>query len=107
MKIFVTTSNHPSKNSSVNIIIKNFIKNLKEIDSVYCIWFLYNLKKNNMSKNLDETIIDIHDYNDAVEVLKEIKPDCVLVNNNQYATIDYSFSIAAKFLKIPLNYQNF
>ena len=104
MRIFVTTSNHPSKNSTSNIIIKNFIKNLKENNSVYCIWFLYNQKKNNMSENSDETIIDIHDYNDAIEVLKKTKPDCILANNNQYATIDHAFSLAAKFLKIPLIY---
>jgi hypothetical protein len=104
MRIFVITSNHPSKNSSVNIITKNFIKNLKKNNSVDCIWFLYNQKKNDMSKNSDEIIIDIHDYNDAIEVLKETKPDCVLANNNQYATIDHAFSIAAKFLKIPLIY---
>ena len=104
MKIFVTTSNHPSKNSAVNIVIKNFVKNLKENNSVYCIWFLYNQKKNSISKNSDETIIDIHDYNDAVEVLKETNPDCILADNNQYGTIDHAFSIAAKFLKIPLIY---
>ena len=104
MKIFVTTANHPSKNSTINKIVKNYIKNLKEIDSVYCIWFLYNQKKNITSKNEDEIILDIHNYNDAIEVLKETKPDCVLANNNQYSTIDYAFSIAAKFLKIPLIY---
>jgi UDP-N-acetylglucosamine:LPS N-acetylglucosamine transferase len=104
MRIFVTTSNHPLKNSTGNIIVKNFIKNLKENNSVFCIWFLYNQKKNGVSENLDEIIIDIHDYNDAIEVLKKIKPDCILANNNQYATIDHAFSLAAKFLKIPLIY---
>ena len=104
MKIFVTTSNHPSKNSTINRIVKNYIKNLKKIDSVDCTWLLYTQKKNISSKNENEVILDIHDYNDAVEILKETKPDCVLANNNKYSTIDYAFSIAAKFLKIPLIY---
>jgi len=104
MKIFVATSNHPSKNSTINKIIKNYIKNLKKIDTVYCIWLLYSQKKNITSKNEDELILDIHNYNNAVEILRETKPDCVLANNNQYSTIDYAFSIAAKFLKIPLIY---
>jgi len=104
MKIFVPTSTHPSKDSTLNKIVKNILDNLKLIDSTYCIWFLYKPEKFRRSKNSDEMIIDIHDYENAVQVLQDVKPDCVITNNNKYATIDFAFSLAAKFLNIPLIY---
>jgi hypothetical protein len=102
MKIFVPTSTHPSKNSTSNIIIKNILKNLKLIDSTSCIWFLYTSQIFEKTKNFDETIIDIHDYTNAIDVLVDCKPDCVITENNKFSTIDNAFNLAAKFLNIPL-----
>ena len=104
MKIFVPTSTHPSKNSTLNKIVRNIVKNLKTFDSVSCIWFLYQPERLKTSKDSNEIIIDIHDYENAVQVLQDVKPDCVITNNNKYATIDFAFSLAAKFLNIPLIY---
>ena len=104
MKIFVPTSAHPSKNSTLNKIVRNIVKNLKTFDSVYCIWFLYQPERLKTSKDSDEIIVDIHDYENAVQVLQDVKPDCVITNNNKHATIDFAFSLAAKFLNIPLIY---
>ncbi len=50
----------------------------------------------------DEKILDIHNFKNAIEVLKKIKPDCVIANNNSREPISYSLTIAANYLKIPL-----
>jgi len=101
MKIFVPTGTHPSKNSSPILYIKNILKNL---ESASCIWFLYQPQRMKTSENGNEKILDIHNYENAVEVFKEVNPDCVITNNNKYNLIDYAFSLAAKFLEIPLIY---
>lgn len=99
MKILVPTSTHPEKNSALNIYIKNIQKNLQEIGFEECIWFVY--ESNKIIKK-EKNIFDIHDYSNAVEVLKEIKPDCVITNNNKFDVISYAFSLGAKFQNIPL-----
>ena len=45
--------------------------------------------------------MDIHNYNDAIDCLNQIKPDCVMIGPH-YEPIQYAFSIACKKLKIPL-----
>ena len=103
MKIFVPTTTHPSKRSSPVLYIKNILKNLK---TVSCVWLLYQPQKFQTSHSSQETVLDIHDYNNAIQVLKEVKPDCVITNNNKYVPVDFAFSLAAKFLNIPLiNYK--
>lgn len=102
MKILIPTYIHPSENSYANIYLKNIVENLEKKTDVTCIWFLCHPQKLSKSDNYKEKIIDIHDSTDAIQVLKNLKPDCVINNNSKYDAISYSFSIAAKYLKIPL-----
>jgi len=102
IKILVPTYIHPSKNSYSNIYIKNMIKSLGKKTDVTCIWFLCHPQKLSKMGDYKEKIVDIHDSINAVQVLKNLKPDCVITNNNKYDTIPYAFSLAAKYLKIPL-----
>jgi hypothetical protein len=102
MKILIPTYIHPSENSYANIYLKNIIKNLEKKTDVTCIWFLCHPQKLSKRDNYKEKIIDIHDSIDAIQVLKNLKPDCVINNNSKYDVISYSFSLAAKYLKIPL-----
>ena len=64
MKIFVPTTTHPSKSSSPVLYIKNILKNLK---TVSCVWLLYQPQKFQTSHSSKETVLDIHDYNNAVQ----------------------------------------
>lgn len=103
MKILIPTGTHPSKNSSGIVYIKNIVSN---IENSNCVWFFYESQKKEQGNEKFEEILNISDYNNALEVLEKIQPDCVLANNNKYAVIDYSFCLAANFLNIPLiNYK--
>ena len=104
MKILIPTPTHPSINSSLIIIFKNILKNLEKKVDLECSWFLYTTKKFDSLQTDNETIININNFKNAVDVLKNIKPDCVLADNNKHYAIDYAFSIASKSLKIPLIY---
>ena len=57
------------------------------------------LQPNNLKSNIK--IIDIHNYSNALEILKKEKPDVIFA----WAThnfIDYAFSLAAKKMNIPV-----
>ena len=50
---------------------------------------------------LETEIIDIHDFNNAVEVMKKVKPHIVLANEFP-SLVDLALDTAAKFFKIPV-----
>jgi len=49
----------------------------------------------------DSHVLDIHDFENAIDCLNEIKPDCVMIGAH-YEPIQYAFSISCKKLNIPL-----
>jgi len=66
------------------------------------IWFVYQPDKLNSSlhSSLDDTILDIHNFNNAIEAIKHAKPD-LIYGSATWDLMDYSFTIASKFLNIP------
>jgi len=51
--------------------------------------------------SVDESIVDIHNYKDAYDVIKKEKPDLIYASPD-WAFIDYALSSAAKYCKIPV-----
>ena len=47
------------------------------------------------------TILDIHDYKNALEVIQKEKPD-LIYGGGSWNFIDYALSSAAKFFNIPV-----
>jgi UDP-N-acetylglucosamine:LPS N-acetylglucosamine transferase len=77
-------------------------ESLKKQTNVEIIWVIYmpNKLKTPFSKS-GEKILDIHDYTNALEILKQEKPDVI----HAWAThnfIDYAFSLAGKKMNIPV-----
>ena len=101
LKILTTTFLHPSRNNLRVYLMNSIQKNLSHITDTTVVWVVFQPDRFSPTKNEQEWIIDIHDFDDAVSLLKEIKPDCVLVTYT-YDTIQHSLSMAAKFLQIPL-----
>ena len=101
MRILVPTHVDPSKKNKLINYVESIIENLKKKTETELFWFVF---QPDPFKAENTDILDIHDFDNAVELLQKIKPDCVFANNNSREPISYSLSIAAKYLNIPLVY---
>ena len=93
----------PNIKSITTLILENLIPVLKSHVDIHVIWFVYSPDKLNLEKITDtgEKIIDIHDYENAIEVLKKEKPD-MIYSGASWDPINYAFSIAGKIFNIPV-----
>jgi hypothetical protein len=81
----------------VNSII-DFLKTKIDVDLFWLVFQPNEIKNNKISNG---TILDIHQFSNAQEVIKEIKPDIFLANTT-LDLVNYSFSLASSFHKIPI-----
>ncbi|NWJ29647.1 hypothetical protein HX850_01835, partial [Marine Group I thaumarchaeote] len=102
MKILVATAVIPNKKNKLIKYIENIVENIKVKIPVKIFWLVYQPEHVINQKIKDGEILDIHDFENSIELLEKIKPDCVIANNNSRDTINYSLTIAANYLKIPL-----
>ena len=102
MKILVSTPIVPTKKNKLVRYVDNIVKNIKIKKPVKISWFVFQPDDVVNQKIDNGEILDIHDFENAVELLKKVKPDCVMANNNSREPISYSLTLAANFLKIPL-----
>ena len=102
MKILISLHTMPTIRSYKQIILNEIIPILKKNIEVKIFWFIYMPEKNNQikSNNIDEVILDIHDFKNAVDLIQKIKPD-IIYSSPTNNLPDYSLNLAAKYLKIP------
>ena len=81
MKILVPSSVIPNKKSVRTLYISELIKSLKEITDLDFFWFLYQPDRVKAVNLPDSHILDIHDFNNAVDCLTQIRPDCVMIGS--------------------------
>ena len=101
MKLLVFSTVIPTKK---NIRVKTFealYRALKKRISTELIWVVYQPDQFKKIMMDDQTIYCIHEFSDAMDLLKKINPDLVLVTNRK-EPIHYSASLAAKTLGIPI-----
>lgn len=93
----------PQVKSVTTLFFENLLPVLKKRTDVHMIWLVYQPEKLNLSqmKNSDMTILDIHDYKNAIEILRKEKPD-IIYASPYWNLIDYALSSAGKFLSIPI-----
>jgi len=101
MKILVPSPVTPNKKSLRTLYISEIIKHLKKKTNLDFFWFIYQPDRIEPSNFLDSHILDIHDFDNAIDCLDKIKPDCVMIGS-RYEPIQFAFSISCKKLKIPL-----
>jgi len=101
MKILVPSPVTPDKNSVRTVYVSEIMKQVKKKIDLDFFWFIYQPDKINSITHSDFNFVDIHDFNNALDCLKKINPDCVMVGSN-FEPIQYAFSICCKKLKIPL-----
>lgn len=102
MKVLIATAVIPIKKNKLVRYIENIMQNIKTKMDSEIFWLVYQPDHIISQKMDDGEILDIHDFETAIEVLKKIKPDCVIANPNTREPINYSLTIASKYLKIPL-----
>jgi hypothetical protein len=89
--------------SDLTIFFDNLLKHLSTKFDVEFIWLVYmpeSLSSNHKTE-YNSKIIDIHNINNAMELLKLEKPDIVFAEPTN-SLIDYALSLAAKTLLIPV-----
>jgi len=102
IRILVPISTLPERVSETILIFKNIIPELQKKANPHIIWLVYLPNKITKKQTTEfETILDIHDYHNFVEILEKEKPDLVYAMAN-YSLIDFAVSSAAKYLGIPV-----
>jgi hypothetical protein len=101
--IRILTSLHtlPDVKSIKTQFFDNFLEEMKQSFNVEMIWLVYLPIKIKEKRNSNETILDIHNFDNAVEVIKKINPDLVFTDPG-IGHIHLALSSAAKFLNIPV-----
>ena len=76
---------------------------LKTKHDVHIIWVVYGTEKlsDTYVCNSNETILDIHNYKNAVDIIKKEKPDLVFASPD-WSFINYAFSLTAYHFNIPV-----
>jgi|TARA_B110000438_G_C15783698_1_gene637431 UDP-N-acetylglucosamine:LPS N-acetylglucosamine transferase len=101
LRILVPTHVIPSKKNKLINYVENIATEVNKKVEIEVFWFIF---QPDTLKTENNNFLDIHNFNNAIELLQKIKPDCIFANNNSREPISYSLSIAAKYLKIPLVY---
>ncbi len=103
IRILIPIHVMPTTKNVVTIFFQNFSHHMKTRSKIHLIWLVYMPEKTSVINNAttDESIIDIHNYKDAYDVIKKEKPDLVYATPD-WAFIDYALSSAAKYCKIPV-----
>jgi hypothetical protein len=103
INLFIPLHTLPSIQSYKTIDVENLLSTLRTKANVHVTWLVYQADKieSAIQNKSDETILDIHNYSNAVEILQDAKPDLIYAAAS-WDLIDYSFSSAAKFLNIPV-----
>lgn len=104
-KILIPIHHRPEVKSLTTIFFENLLPVLKTKMNVHILWLVYTPEKidsiNNQNDNY--TVLDMHKYKNAIDLIKKEKPDLVYAGDN-WDFIHYAFTSAAKFLNIPAFY---
>lgn len=101
LKILVPLHTLPDVTSVTTIFFESLLSAFKTKVNVHIVWLVYTPEKldSTNQNHLNYTILDIHDYQNAIDVIKKEKPDLIYANSS-WSFIDNAFSSAAKFCNI-------
>ena len=99
IRILATLHTLPDVVSYKQMLFENILPVLQTKIDVHVTWLVYQPQKIN-TKKLDYTVLDIHDFKNALDVVKFVKPD-IIYNSPTVNLPDISLTLAGKFLKIP------
>ena len=102
LKILVPLHTLPDVKSVTTIFFENLLSVFQTKVNVHIVWLVFTPEKIDLTNQnyLNYTILDIHDYQNAVDVIKKVKPDLIYADAT-WSFIDHALSSAAKFCDIP------
>lgn len=102
IKILIPTHVTPETKSLTTLFFENLLPILKQHVNVHIIWFVYQPDRFDQLQKISEniTMVDFHDYGNAFELLKKLKPDIIFASATR-SFVDYALSTAAKSIGIP------
>ena len=103
IKILVPIHILPERTSFHTIYFENVLSALREKIPVHMIWLIYMPEEQESHDDKNLTVTDIHQFDNALEVIKKTKPDVIFAYaGGPQGQIHYSLSLAAKSLDIPV-----
>ena len=101
IKILTALHTLPEIKTYRTIFFEKIIPVLKEKFDVQVYWLVYTPEKlSNSIKEKNDRILDIHDFQNAVEVIEKVKPD-IIISAPTLNLPDFALTLAAKFYNIP------
>ena len=102
VKILVPFWSNPHLSSSIPLLMKNLSHILEKEICFDLVWFLYMPEKTLFEPiNTNEKFLDIHNFQNALDVLESEKPDLILASPS-FNFIDLAFCIVGKKKQIPV-----
>ncbi|MBI5859970.1 MAG: hypothetical protein HZB73_04645 [Nitrosarchaeum sp.] len=104
LKILVPYPSAHDKKSVITLLFDNLIPLLKEKIDIKILRLVYqstSIDTSSYENDPVNQVLDIHDYKNAVELVKKEKPDIIYANPYP-GFIDFAFSTAGKSLNIPV-----
>ena len=99
LRILAIHHDTPDVKSYTTILFEKILPILKSKKNIQMTWIVHKNEK--IEKRSDNVkILDIHDFDNAVEVIQKVKPNLVYVIPGLNAP-DYALALAAKYFKIP------
>ena len=102
MRILVPYPSSFGDISNTSILFKKLIPEIEKKSKVTILWVNYQPEKlEKLPKSDNFTTLDLHNYQNAVDLIKQEKPDLIFAPPHE-GFIDMSFSFAGKKLNIPV-----
>ncbi|MBI1829462.1 MAG: CDP-glycerol glycerophosphotransferase family protein [Thaumarchaeota archaeon] len=103
LRILIPHHTLPDVKSLTTLYVENLIPVIKKRMKVQVIWFVYSPDKLQLQKqeNTDITILDIHDFKNAAQLIQTVNPDIIFAGADP-GFIDYALSSAGKIFHIPI-----
>lgn len=101
IRILIPAMRPPYVHSMEAVQIKNIMERLKEKCNLQLIWIVFQPDSIKEIRTQKLQVINFHNYDNAIDILNEMKPDLVLIDGELQAS-NLTFAVAAKFKKIPV-----
>tara|TARA_B100001750_G_scaffold161336_1_gene130135 strand:- start:1076 stop:2371 length:1296 start_codon:yes stop_codon:yes gene_type:complete len=103
IKILTILHTLPSVKSYRTLCFERVLPYLRSKTDVHLTWLVYQPERLKIESQTDPhtSILDIHDFKNAVEVVQQVKPDIIWVAPTLNLP-DYALSLAGKHMNIPV-----
>ena len=103
IKILTILHTLPNVKSYRTLCFERILPYLRSKTDVHITWLVYQPERLKIESQIDPhtSILDIHDFKNAVEVVQQVKPDIIWVAPTLNLP-DYALSLAGKHMDIPV-----